>query len=227
MITEAPALSSRYDSEPWSFAENKQFEACIAEGYFDIEDESTRWSLIARKLGGKRTVADIVNHYNELVYDVELIETGRVPLPSYTNSYNSDDDELASSTPSPRPMKKNYSIWTEDEHRLFLAGLKKFKKSDWKSISRELVPTRSPTQIASHAQKFVSRNQASNDKRRKRSSIHDITENDDEALQKLHQKGLLPTYIFDELRSKSHVQQPPKKIAKAAPNNQQNENVQN
>lgn len=120
MITEAPALSCRYDSEPWSFAENKQFEACIAEGYFDIKDESTRWSLIARKLGGKRTVADIVNHYNELVYDVELIETGRVPLPSYTNSYKSDDDEVASSTPSPRTMRKNYSIWTEDEHRYVL-----------------------------------------------------------------------------------------------------------
>lgn len=59
-------------------------------------------------------------------------------------------------------------------HRLFLIGLSKFGKGDWRSISRNVVVTRTPTQVASHAQKYFLR-QNSVKKERKRSSIHDIT----------------------------------------------------
>ena len=58
--------------------------------------------------------------------------------------------------------------------RLFLIGLSKFGKGDWRSISRNVVVTRTPTQVASHAQKYFLR-QNSVKKERKRSSIHDIT----------------------------------------------------
>lgn len=63
-------------------------------------------------------------------------------------------------------------VWHYD--RLFLLGLKKFGKGDWRSISRNVVITRTPTQVASHAQKYFLR-QNSGKKERKRSSIHDIT----------------------------------------------------
>ena len=59
-------------------------------------------------------------------------------------------------------------------NRLFLIGLQKFGKGDWRSISRNVVVTRTPTQVASHAQKYFLR-QSSVKKERKRSSIHDIT----------------------------------------------------
>jgi len=36
--------------------------------------------------------------------------------------------------------------WTEDEHRLFLLGLQKYGKGDWRSISRNFVISRTPTQ---------------------------------------------------------------------------------
>ncbi|KAI4347794.1 hypothetical protein L6164_008576 [Bauhinia variegata] len=56
----------------------------------------------------------------------------------------------------------------------FLLGLEKYGKGDWRSISRNFVVTRSPTQVASHAQKYFLR-QSSENKERRRASIHDIT----------------------------------------------------
>jgi len=39
----------------------------------------------------------------------------------------------------------------------FLQGLKKLGKGNWRGISRCYVPTRTSTQIASHAQKYAQR----------------------------------------------------------------------
>ncbi|KAJ9567975.1 hypothetical protein OSB04_003941 [Centaurea solstitialis] len=64
--------------------------------------------------------------------------------------------------------------WTEDEHKLFLLGLQKVGKGDWRGISRNFVKTRTPTQVASHAQKYFLRRTNLN-RRRRRSSLFDIT----------------------------------------------------
>ncbi|KAK9127904.1 hypothetical protein Syun_016701 [Stephania yunnanensis] len=64
-------------------------------------------------------------------------------------------------------------LWIPDA-TLFLLGLKKYGKGDWRNISRNFVITRTPTQVASHAQKYFIR-QLSGGKDKRRSSIHDIT----------------------------------------------------
>lgn len=56
--------------------------------------------------------------------------------------------------------------WTEDERRSFLIGLKKMGKGDWNGISKKHVPTRTPTQVASRAQKYFIRMTATEKKRR-------------------------------------------------------------
>ncbi|KAL8166860.1 hypothetical protein V2J09_008359 [Rumex salicifolius] len=84
--------------------------------------------------------------------------------------------------------KKKAERWSKEEHRLFLIGILKYKKGDWRSISRYIVKTRSPTQVASHAQKYNKRRESkpdenddsssSNKRKKKRSSIHDVTVDD-------------------------------------------------
>jgi SHAQKYF class myb-like DNA-binding protein len=50
--------------------------------------------------------------------------------------------------------KSNMTRWTEKEHALFLLGLCKWGKGKWKEISKIEVKTRTPIQVASHAQKY-------------------------------------------------------------------------
>ena len=53
-------------------------------------------------------------------------------------------------------------------------GLLKHGKGDWRNISRNFVISKTPTQVASHAQKYFAR-QLSGGKDKRRPSIHDIT----------------------------------------------------
>jgi len=55
-------------------------------------------------------------------------------------------------------------------------GLLKYGKGDWRNISRKFVITKTPTQVASHAQKYYIRQKLSGGKdNKRRPSIHDIT----------------------------------------------------
>lgn len=70
-----------------------------------------------------------------------------------------------------RPRRRPGTPWTLDEHNAFLDGLASFGKGRWKEISKHHVPSRTPTQVASHAQKYQKRILEST---RKRRSIFDI-----------------------------------------------------
>ncbi|KAG7589591.1 Myb domain [Arabidopsis suecica] len=91
--------------------------------------------------------------------------------PADDGGYASDDVVHASGRNRER---KRGTPWTEEEHRLFLTGLHKVGKGDWRGISRNFVKTRTPTQVASHAQKYFLRRTNQN-RRRRRSSLFDIT----------------------------------------------------
>ncbi|XP_008775058.1 transcription factor DIVARICATA isoform X2 [Phoenix dactylifera] len=169
----------------WTQEENKLFEDALA--HFD-GDTPDRWEMVAAMIPGK-SVQDIISHYKDLEEDVSHIEAGLIPFPGYSSSSFTLDWENShryeGSKPSyfvgakrlggrPDQERKKGVPWTEEEHKLFLLGLQKYGKGDWRNISRNFVHTRTPTQVASHAQKyFIRLNSGGRDKRR--SSIHDIT----------------------------------------------------
>ncbi|KDP46533.1 hypothetical protein JCGZ_08505 [Jatropha curcas] len=174
-------------STKWTPAENKIFENALA--VYD-KDTPDRWHRVAAMLPGK-TVGDVMKQYKELEVDISNIEAGLIPIPGYSttpftldwvnnNTYDGYKQSYAlggkrSSSGRPADQERKKGVpWTEEEHKLFLMGLKKYGKGDWRNISRNFVVTRTPTQVASHAQKYFIR-QLSGGKDKRRASIHDIT----------------------------------------------------
>ncbi|RZC94184.1 hypothetical protein C5167_021430 [Papaver somniferum] len=93
-----------------------------------------------------------------------------------------DDDRgyLSDGGPKRRDSheRKRGVPWTEEEHETFLKGLKKLGKGDWRGISRRFVTTKTPTQVASHAQKYFLRQKAASSsssiKKKRRTSLFDL-----------------------------------------------------
>ncbi|CAI0411041.1 unnamed protein product [Linum tenue] len=179
--------SSSSQSSEWTKEENKAFESALA---LYGEHDPHRWLKVAAMIPGK-SVSDVIKQYRELEEDVCEIEAGRVPIPGYLAA---DDDPAFSldliagpdfvdsfrkrpmgSTKTSDQGRKKGVPWTEDEHRRFLKGLLKYGKGDWRNISRNFVVSKTPTQVASHAQKYFIRQQLSGVKDKRRPSIHDIT----------------------------------------------------
>ncbi|KAK4277873.1 hypothetical protein QN277_015801 [Acacia crassicarpa] len=179
-------VQDSFSNTEWTREENKRFESALA--IYD-KDTPDRWLKVAAMIPGK-TVYDVIKQYRELEEDICEIEAGRVPIPGYLASsftfelvdhqnydaYRKRPVTFKGGSSSDHERKKGVP-WTEDEHRRFLMGLLKYGKGDWRNISRNFVVTKTPTQVASHAQKYYIRQKLSsgsgNNKRRP--SIHDIT----------------------------------------------------
>ena len=73
----------------WSRSEDKIFELALVQY---PEGTPDRWSLITMKLPGK-TSYQVLHHYQVLIYDLELIESGRVEILDYKDNEPEDEQE--------------------------------------------------------------------------------------------------------------------------------------
>ncbi|PWA81090.1 Homeodomain-like protein [Artemisia annua] len=129
-----------------------------------VDEDDDRHPPVASNIGSllrKSKSMEILNIYDE---------SG-----SPERGYQSDDPHVRSQN------RKKGVTWTEEEHRSFLIGLEKLGKGDWRGISKNYVPSRTPTQVASHAQKYFIRMHAKQEKGKRRSSLFDMPSNESSA----------------------------------------------
>ncbi|KAK7386261.1 hypothetical protein VNO78_26366 [Psophocarpus tetragonolobus] len=120
--------------------------------------------------------------------------------------YASEDFVPGSSSTS-RERKKGVP-WTEEEHRMFLLGLQKLGKGDWRGIARNYVISRTPTQVASHAQKYFIR-QSNVSRRKRRSSLFDIVADEAADTPMVQQDFLSTNQLPAEIEGNNPLPAPP------------------
>ncbi|CAJ2652865.1 unnamed protein product [Trifolium pratense] len=129
--------------EWFTWDNDKSFEENLLESPEEILEGQ---SLVPRQLA-----AEVKEH-------TQMIEEGNFELPTHKYDcipkYNTSTD--VNKVPPLMKKIKKVQHWKEEEHRLFLEGLEKYGKGNWKAISK-YVGTKSYTQVASHAQKYFIR----------------------------------------------------------------------
>ncbi|KAG4955059.1 hypothetical protein JHK82_040626 [Glycine max] len=79
--------------------------------------------------------------------------------------------ENAAAGANPIRVRRTHIRWTEEEHRRFLRGIELYGASNVRDIAKNVVLTKTPAQVSSHAQKYFQRQKSG---KKARPSIFDI-----------------------------------------------------
>ncbi|CAL0328510.1 unnamed protein product [Lupinus luteus] len=138
-----------------------------------------RWERMTHHVPGTWLPEDLKQRYEKLEHEVLMIVSGHYEFPELWKKV--DVAALHQERPAVLDNRKKGLLWTDEEHRIYFfymidcfSGLKHVSKGDWKGIVTQFVVSRTPSQVASHAQKYFLR-QNTSETSKKRKSIHDIT----------------------------------------------------
>jgi hypothetical protein len=117
MAVEEATSSGEEGAGAWTRDQEKAFENAVATMAEDDDDEQgdARWEKIAELVEGK-SAEEVRRHYGLLVEDVDGIEAGRVPLPTYARDADEGGGDKGSAKSAEQERRKGIA-WTEDEHR--------------------------------------------------------------------------------------------------------------
>jgi hypothetical protein len=128
MSAEEASSSGEEGAGAWTRQQEKAFENAVATVAEDPDDGDARWERIAELVEGK-TAGEVRRHYELLGEDVDDIDAGRVPLPTYAGDAGADEGggsgkkgsgggggEKGSAKSTDQDRRKGVA-WTEDEHR--------------------------------------------------------------------------------------------------------------
>ncbi|XP_017239286.2 transcription factor DIVARICATA-like [Daucus carota subsp. sativus] len=117
-----------------------------------------------------KSIQAVQYHHQLLLNDITMIESSNFDFENAIEvGAKSEERKIVT-----RRQKKKAIPWTLAEHKCFLKGLQELGKGEWKNISKQYVTTRTPSQIASHAQKFEKRKDTTTPVEKRRASINDI-----------------------------------------------------
>lgn len=120
-LLSSPQSEMEEKASQWTFEENKLFENALAE----IDQNSPAFlENVASRIPWK-SMDDVKNHYQALIEDVDMIDSGRVPLPDYPD-FDADGNKKAGEGSSNLDVPKTRATanqsrrgipWTEEEHQ--------------------------------------------------------------------------------------------------------------
>ncbi|XP_074359833.1 transcription factor SRM1-like [Apium graveolens] len=171
-----------YTSDGWTFKDNKLYEDIMEE--FEDYGSVALFQRVAQVMPWK-TMASIKLHHQVLMEELDWIKSSNGEFEDIIMEDNGDFEDIIiedsmveekaneqAEQYTTRP-RKPARIWTLEEHRWFMQGLEICGKGDWRNIAKYLVPSRTPYQVASHAQKFLKRVEKE-DTEKCRTTINDI-----------------------------------------------------
>ncbi|KAL8151845.1 hypothetical protein V2J09_021653 [Rumex salicifolius] len=161
-------LSTDYYGEPndsnprieWTHSEKEIFQNSLDELGFT---HPQLFEQISAKIPGKSAV-QVREHFDAFV------QAEHIQIPDHNDSRTIEDTRQETRSEG---SSQGRQMWTDEEHNLFLNGLAHYGKGEWKRISSEFVKTKTPSQVASHAQKYYNRANSNTPPSRRRYSIND------------------------------------------------------